>query len=145
MDWDLQEAVAYHRGQGAPAAHGAVVALLKEAQNACGGALSPALLGQLAEALGVKDSLLLAVVKRTPSLRLEGKHLLQLCAGPNCGRHTELERLARELADPAQVTVELAGCMRLCGKGPNLRYDGRLYHAADGSLLRRLLDKEGEG
>lgn len=142
MDWDLQEAVGYHRAQGAPGAHSAVVALLKEAQTACGGALSPVLLGQLAQELGVKESFLLAVVKRTPSLRLEGKHLLQLCAGPNCGKRTELERLARALADPGKVTVELVGCMRLCGKGPNLRYDGRLWHAADEALLRRLLGKE---
>lgn len=142
MDWDLQEAVAYHKAQGAPGAHSAVVALLKEAQEACGGALSPAVVGQLAQGLGVKDSFLLAVVKRTPSLRLEGKHLLQLCAGPNCGKRTDLERLARSLADLKTVTVELTGCMRLCGKGPNLRYDGRLYHAADEALLRQLLGKE---
>ena len=95
--------------------------------------------GQLAQGLGVKDSFLLAVVKRTPSLRLEGKHTLQLCAGPNCGKQRQLEALARELADPQKVTVELVGCMRLCGKGPNLRYDGRLYHAADEELLRQLL------
>lgn len=139
MEFDLQEAVAYHRAQGAPGAHSAVVALLKEAQAACGGALSPALVGRLAQALEVKDSFLLAVVKRTPSLRLEGKHLLQLCAGPNCGKQRQLEALARQLADPQKVTVELVGCMRLCGKGPNLRYDGRLYHAADGELLRQLL------
>ena len=142
MDWDLQEAVAYHKAQGAPGAHSAVVALLKEAQEACGGALSPAVVGQLAQGLGVKDSFLLAVVKRTPSLRLEGKHLLQLCAGPNCGKRRDLERQARSLADPKTVTVELTGCMRLCGKGPNLRYDGRLYHSADEALLRQLLGKE---
>lgn len=139
MEFDLQEAVAYHRAQGAPGAHSAVVALLKEAQAACGGALSPALVGRLAQALEVKDSFLLAVVKRTPSLRLEGKHTLQLCAGPNCGKQRQLEALARQLADPQKVTVELVGCMRLCGKGPNLRYDGRLYHAADEELLRQLL------
>ena len=139
MEFDLQEAVAYYRAQGAPGSHSAVVALLKEAQGSCGGALSPELVGRLAQALEVKDSFLLAVVKRTPSLRLEGKHTLQLCAGPNCGKQRQLEALARELADPQKVTVELVGCMRLCGKGPNLRYDGRLYHAADEELLRQLL------
>ena len=142
MDWDLQEAVAWHRAQGAPGIHGATVALLKEAQEACGGGLSPELMGQLAQALGVKDSFLLAVVKRTPSLRLEGKHLLRLCGGPNCSKHQHLEKLARELADPDRVTVEVVGCMRLCGKGPNLRYDGRIWHAADETLLRQLLGKE---
>jgi hypothetical protein len=29
--------------------------------------------------------------------------------------------------------------MRLCGKGPNLRWDGTLHHKADEALLRKLL------
>ena len=139
MDWDLQEAVAYHKAQGAPGAHSAVVALLKEAQEACGGALSPAVVGQLAQGLGVKDSFLLAVVKRTPSLRLEGKHLLQLCAGPNCGKHVALAAEAEKLCKLKGVELKYMGCQRMCGKGPNIKFDGKLYHKATLELLQELL------
>jgi NADH:ubiquinone oxidoreductase subunit E len=29
--------------------------------------------------------------------------------------------------------------MRQCGKGPNLRFDGKLYHGADAKLLEQLM------
>jgi hypothetical protein len=32
--------------------------------------------------------------------------------------------------------------MRLCGKGPNIRWDGTLYHGADEALLKMLLEKQ---
>jgi len=31
--------------------------------------------------------------------------------------------------------------MRLCGKGPNLRLDGTLYHKATPEMLERLLSE----
>ena len=31
--------------------------------------------------------------------------------------------------------------MRLCGKGPNIRLNGRLYHAATPEMLERLLSE----
>jgi NADH:ubiquinone oxidoreductase subunit E len=31
--------------------------------------------------------------------------------------------------------------MRLCGKGPNIRFDGKLYHGADAALVEKLLDE----
>ena len=38
--------------------------------------------------------------------------------------------------------IKYVGCMRLCGKGPNVKYDGKLYHKADEALLRSLTDEE---
>ena len=46
--------------------------------------------------------------------------------------------LAEKLAD-GKVTAKYVPCMRLCGKGPNIRWDGVLYHSADEALIRRLL------
>ena len=39
------------------------------------------------------------------------------------------------------ITVKFAPCMRLCGKGPNLKWDGKLYHKADENLLKELMQK----
>ena len=63
---------------------------------------------------------------------------MELCAGPNCGKAAFLADYAEQIA-PQGVTVKRVGCMRLCGKGPNLRWDGRLYHQADKALIQRLM------
>jgi len=79
-------------------------------------------------------------VKRIPSLRLSDTHLLELCAGPNCGKHTALAACARQLlADPGGFTLKFTPCMRMCGKGPNVKWDGRIYHQATEDLLRTLV------
>ncbi len=63
---------------------------------------------------------------------------LELCGGPNCSKRADLYTLAQKLCGP-DVTIRQVPCMRQCGKGPNLRFDGTLYNQADEALLRRLL------
>lgn len=138
MDWNLEEAVAYWKKQGAPRDQSAVTNLLREIQQENGGSVPMTAVVRAAELLEVKESLLLALIRRIPSLRLGDTHTLELCAGPNCGK-------AKALADFAQihcgskVTLRFVPCMRHCAKGPNLRFDGKLYHRADEALLRSLL------
>ena len=138
MSWDLNEAVEYYRRQGAPGDQNALRNLLTEMQNESGGAVPSYLLAQAAELLGVKETFLTAIVRRIPSLRLKDQHLLELCAGPNCSRRGELAKLAEQYQ--GRVEIRFTPCMRQCGKGPNLRLDGKLYNAADGQLLARLID-----
>lgn len=137
MSWDLTEAVEYYRRQGAPEDQNALRNLLSEMQAESGGAIPSYLLGQAAEKLGVKETFLTAIVRRIPSLRLKDQHLLEVCAGPNCSRRGELAKLAEQYR--GRVEVKFVPCMRQCGKGPNLRFDGRLHNAADGQLLARLI------
>lgn len=141
MSWDLDEAIAYYTKQGAPADQGAVTQLLREVQDHHGGSVPARLLPPIAAGLGVRESLLAAIIRRIPSLRLGDGHCLELCAGPNCGRHTALAAFAERLRQQG-ITVRFVPCMRLCGKGPNIRFDGKLYHRADEALLRRLTEKE---
>ena len=137
--WDLKESILYYKNQGAPRDQAALVALLREVQEAHEGAVPQGLLPMLAEELDIRESFLLAVIKKLPSLRLADTHLLELCAGVNCGKHQHLAALAEQLAASRNVTVKYVPCMRMCGKGPNLRWDGVLYHHADEALLRKLL------
>ena len=143
MAWDLEEAAAYYQRMGAPADQTALISLLREIQQEQGGGIPMYLLRAAAEYYGVKESLLLALVKRIPSLRLSGVHTLQLCAGPNCGKHRHLAKLAEKLAaqNPKTLRLEFSPYMRQCGKGPNLRFDGKLYNGADEALLRRLAEE----
>lgn len=139
MTWNFDEAVSYYQKQGAPADQTALVQLLREIQQAHGGSIPVWIPERICQRYGIRESLLLAIIKRIPSLRLGNTHTLELCAGPNCGKHTNLAELAEQLSAGGNVTVKFTPCMRMCGKGPNLKFDGKLYHGATEDLLRRLL------
>ena len=142
MEFSLEEAVGYYRKQGAPSDQSALVALLREVQQENGGAIPKSVLPLVAEHLGTKESYLLAVIRRIPSLRLSDSHTLELCVGPNCGKHAALASAAEKLCKGKNVALKFVPCMRLCGKGPNLKWDGTLYHKADEALIKRLLEEK---
>lgn len=140
--WNLEEAVAYYQKQGAPGDQSALVSLLREVQSENGSGIPKGLLPEMARLLGVKESYLLAVIKRIPALRLADIHCLELCGGPNCSKRAKLADFVEKTygKNPAGFTVRFVPCMRLCGKGPNIRWDGKVYHGADEALIRRLID-----
>lgn len=142
MAWDINEAVGYYKAQGAPADQSALLSLLRETQTQNGGRIPMTAVAEMANALAVKESYLLALIKRFPSLRLGSGHCLELCAGPNCGKHTVLAALAEKLTSQrGDVMLKYVSCMRLCGKGPNIKWDGELHHKADEALLHKLLEE----
>lgn len=138
MTFDLKEAVEYYRKQGAPSDQTALVQLLKELQQASGGSISMDSLSEITTAYGISLSFLQAVIHRIPSLRIAGNHLLEICSGPNCGKHAALAVWA-EQQHRRDLTIKFVPCMRQCGKGPNIRLDGRLYHSATVALLESLM------
>lgn len=140
MSWNLEDAISYYKQQGAPRDQRAIISLLREVQQENGGRIPPDVPAVIAQAYEIKESLLLAIIKRIPSLRLADGHCLELCAGPNCGKHTALAALA-EKESSGKFTVKYVPCMRLCSKGPNLRWDGKLYQQADAALLHRLIEE----
>lgn len=142
MIWHLDEAIAYFKTQGAPKDQTALANLLREIQQENNGSIPLPCLGTVAESYNVKVSFLQAVIKRIPGLRLGDTHELCLCAGPNCGKHTRLAVCAEKLcaASGGKVTLKFTGCMRMCGKGPNIKFDGTLYHNATEALLQKLTE-----
>lgn len=141
MNWNLEEAITYYAGQGAPGDQTAVLSLLREIQKECGGIPRYALTA-MASAYKVKEGLFLALIRRIPSLRLADTHLLEICGGPNCSKRASLAAFGESLKYPG-LTVKTTACMRQCGKGPNIRFDGKLYNGADEGLIRRLLEENG--
>ena len=141
MEWNFDEAVAYYQKQGAPKDQTALVGLLKEIQQEHGGSIPEFFVSRIAKSYAVKESYLLAVIRRIPSLRLGNVHVLEICAGPNCGKHTDLAALAEKLqsASGKRFTLKFTPCKRMCGKGPNIKWDGKLYHKTDAALLKTLL------
>lgn len=139
--WDMEKAVAYYKNKGAPGDQSALVSLLREVQSENGGGIPKGLLMPISQLLGVKESYLLAVVKRIPSLRLADTHILELCGGPVCTKRAALAAFVEKTygSKPKGFEVRYVPCMRMCGKGPNIRWDGQLYHGADEALIRRLI------
>ena len=141
MEWNLNDAIAYYKKQGAPGDQNALVGLLREIQAEYGGKIPKSLLAAVAEDCGTKENLLLALIRRIPYLQLDEGHILELCAGPNCGKLTALAACAEMLQAQRKCKLKYVPCMRLCGKGPNIRWDGKLYHGADEALLRKLMEE----
>lgn len=141
MAWSLEEAITYYRHQGAPRDQNAVIQLLREIQGECGG-ISHTQLQQIAASMGVKESFFLAFLRRIPGLRLSDTHCLELCGGPNCPKQAPLAEFVEKTYgnQPKGFTVKLVPCMRMCGKGPNIRWDGKLYHKADTQLIKKLIE-----
>lgn len=140
MAWNLEEAVAYYKKIGAPGDQNAVISLLGEVQAEFGG-IPGYLLPEIAEKLGAKQGILLALIRRIPRLRLSDVHTLEVCAGPNCPKRANLAEIAEKLCRGKQIQLKFVPCMRLCGKGPNIRFDGVIYNGADEALLRKLLQQ----
>ena len=139
--WNLEEAVAYYRKQGAPNDQSALVSLLRELQDENGGGIPKGMLPVIAQLLGIKESYLLAVIKRLPSLRIADTHILEICGGPNCSKRAALAAFVEKTygSQPKGFALRYVPCMRMCGKGPNIRWDGTLYNGADEALIRRLI------
>ena len=144
MSWNLSEALEYYTRQGAPADQSALIALLREVQWENGGRIPRQLLAEIAGGLGTKEGVLLALIRRIPSLNLAEGHCLELCAGPNCPKRADLAGFVeREYGNnPRSFTVKYVPCMRQCGQGPNIRWDGKLYNRADEALIRRLAEEK---
>jgi NADH:ubiquinone oxidoreductase subunit E len=135
----MEKLIDYYKRMGAPQDQNALISLLKEVQQIHNG-IPSYVVSQIAQEMDVKESLLLALIRRIPSLRLADTHILEMCAGPNCGKHTALSAFA-EKNMPKNVQIKYVPCMRLCAKGPNVKFDGKLYHGADEALLRTFIQE----
>ncbi len=140
MAWELEEALTYYEKMGAPRDQSALTALLREIQQENGGSIPRHMVTAMAEYYGIRESLPLAILRRIPSLRLGEAHGIELCAGPNCGKSGTLADFV-EKNYGGKLTIRYVPCMRLCGKGPNIRYDGKLYHRASEELIRKLVEE----
>lgn len=132
----MEDIIAYYKELGAPADQAALVSMLREIQQVNNG-IPAHKVSTIAEALQIKETYLLAIIKRIPGLRLQDVHCLELCVGPNCSKASGLAAYAETLKSE-KLQVKYVPCMRMCGKGPNIRFDGKIYHNADEALLRSL-------
>ncbi len=99
MSWTLEEAMEYYGRQGAPGDQQALVSLLREAQEESGGMLTRQMIGEIAAYYQIKATLIEAIVKRMPGLKLaESGHTLEICGGRTAAKTERLRRIARRNA-----------------------------------------------
>ncbi len=125
-----------------------MVSMLRELQEACG-FLSPAILQRAAEAAGVKESTVRAILKHYPSLKAAPyTHEIVVCLGKNCaGRNTpvlkELRRRLKTGSDgiSADKTTKLStrSCLKSCRTAPNIQVDGKICSGKSAEEILRLV------
>lgn len=151
--WNIEEAIGYYQKEGAPQNQQALVQLLREIQEEQGGAISAAALAQVAQSLSIKETFLAAILKRYPSLRTqEAPHRLEICGGPNCAKQRSASLLSfleqtygvtpGGISKQGGFSLHVTGCMKHCGKGPNIKWDGKVYNGAEETLLQKLISQQ---
>ncbi len=149
-NWHLSEAIAYYQSIGAPQDQQALVELLHEVQREKGGTIPKRSIERIATAYDVKKSFLRAMIKTIPSLYAEdAPHTLEICGKRDC-----MKQGAEPLSDFIERTYQVRNggvsetggfcyhitqCLKKCGKGPVIRWDGRIYTHADAALIRALV------
>lgn len=141
--WNIDEAIAYYRDQGAPGDQQMLIALLREIQQETG-PLTQEVLLKVESALALSASMLPALIRRVPSLRMDTHpHRLELCQ--NCGRKlavwVENEYGVKPgcACDTHGFTFQLTGCMKNCKASPSMKWDGVLYPKASEDTIRRVV------
>lgn len=147
--WNIHEAVEYYKGQDAPQNQFALVELLKEVQEHNGGVLTDIAVEEIAALLNTKVTFLNAVIKRYPSLKpASAPHRLEVCGGKICAANGSAALLKHirgaygaesgGISTKGGFSFKICGCLKHCGKGPNIKWDGEIYNAATPELIKKL-------
>lgn len=150
QNWNLNEALEYYRSQGAPQNQNALVELLREVQKENGNAIPQTAIDEIADKLNIKTSFLSAIIKHYPSLRTEeAPHLLEICNGErcqnkNCGQlknYIEKTYYVKNgrVSKTGGFSYKTVGCMNNCAKGPNIKWDGKLYSNVNEQMLKSVI------
>ena len=146
-DEELCGLIEYYKDQGAPQDQQMLIALLREAQQECGGALSKDVLERIAEAYGIKTAILLALIRRVPDLRCEDvPHRLEICGTCRAGAKLRdyIERTYSVKSGSSNkekgFSYHVVSCMKNCKNGPSVRWDGQIYGNVSESMIRKLIE-----
>ena len=146
LNQDIHEIIAYYRSHGAPNDQQMLIALLKEAQDSCGGMLTQDCLDVIADELRIKTPVIQALIRRIPSLKCETvAHKLEICG--TCKRGAALRDFIEEsynlrsggVSEAGKFSYRVTGCMKNCKCGPSVRWDGVLHPQATIELLKKLI------
>ena len=141
----LASYIEQYRSQGAPEDQQMLIALMRDAQQLDGGALRQETLDRIASELSVPGSILNAIIRRIPMLRMaDAPHRLDMCGGCD-GAQELIEDIRRVyqvdkdgVSMKGRFVLRVTGCLKRCGLGPAIRWDGKTYDEAAVELIRQL-------
>ncbi len=134
----LFELIHFYFDRGAADDQQTLIALLRDAQDALGGTLTQDALDAIAQAYGLKPSMLTALIRRIPSLRMaDAPHRLEMCQ--TCRNAQQLRAWVQNQTGDSGFTCRFVPCMKNCKNGPSIRWDATLYSHADKDLLQKLM------
>ena len=141
----LEDYIEQYRSQGAPEDQQMLIALMRDAQQLDGGALRQETLDRIASELSVPGSILNAIIRRIPMLRMaDAPHRLDMCGGCDGAQELieDIRRVYQVDKDGVRMkgrfVLRVTGCLKRCGLGPAIRWDGKTYDEADVELIRQL-------
>jgi len=141
----LREIAQYYRDQGAPQDQQMLIALLREIQEETGGMLAQRVIEEIAKIYEMKPTMLYALIRRVPSLRMENAaHRLEVCGTckAGAGLRDAIERTygvkSGSVCETAGFSYHVTPCMKNCKNGPSIRWDGTLHSHADMALILKL-------
>lgn len=151
MGQELQKIIEAYSARGAARDQNELVQLMREAQALYGGVLPQTALDGIAAVLGLKRTFLDAVLRRYPSIKTESaRHTLAVCCGKNCAKRDALADFVQQeySVQPGGVAkagfrFQAAGCMKNCGKGPCVKWDGEIHTGMTAEKLRQLIEGQG--
>ena len=110
-------------------------------------------MSRVCKELGVKDSYINTVIKFTSDIKTEKvAHRLSICKGENCKSKGSSELhdhiIKKYKVNPGKVSekygfsYDVCGCMKQCAKGPNIRWDGKIYSKVTTKMLDSLITEK---
>ena len=146
-DEELCGLIEYYGKQGAPQDQQMLIALLREMQLECGGALSKEMLERIAEVYGIKTAILQVLIRRVPGLRCEDvPHRLEICGTCRAGGKLRdyIERTYSVKSGSSNkekgFSYHVVPCMKNCKNGPSVRWDGQIHGNMSESMIRKLIE-----
>lgn len=140
--WDFHEALEYYKRQGAAESQIELKSLLSEIAKEYSGVIPACYVEKISESYKMRESFLLAVIRNMPSVRIENTDCLEICMGSRCTESQNLILFAHKIKDDRKVNliIKSTQCMHMCGKGPNIKFNGKIYNNADEELIKNLLN-----
>lgn len=152
INWSLKEAIEYYKNLDAPNNQQILIEFLREVQEHNSGMLNEDILFKISDMMQIKYSFLTALIKRYPSLRLaDAPHTLEICSGKNCLAKNNIALMrfimseynvsSGEISVKGKFKYKIVNCLKHCGKGPNIKWDGQIYHDMTIDKLKKIIEK----
>ena len=141
-----QEIVDYYGGQKDAKSQDNIVEMLREVQELYGYIPSEKT-GAMADTLGVKQTLLLQLIKLYPSFKKAPYgHCITVCTGARCGSEGSAEVFeavlkAVETRESGAFKIMMKECLKQCKTAPNLMVDSDSYGHVKPEEVAAILSK----